>query len=556
MPISTACPQCQTEYNLADQMRGKRARCKKCQQPFTVQGQGTTSSDKPVDVEIVATDITEERLQGPDRPVKPVPVVVAPIKANAGRPAARRPIPTETGEPRKSSQSTYLLIGAGVGLFLLLALGSGLVYYIVRQKSQEVVNSLDEGKAPAGGAEFKVQLNGQELKVVMPDLPKRDLVVPNPQGGLPAVPPVALQVKPQQKKEYTTVDEALADLKANDASQRAAAANWLATTEVQVDRQGEVAGKLEPLINDNNGWVHDAAARALAAWATKDSVPALLKALDNQSGTVKQAAMDGLVRLKDERAAAPLAQKLTNFFERGNASKALQALGPVAEKEVVKYFFDKDGGVREEARKLLSGYNTKGTVILVQAAVDMKSDESDRRRNAVNWVSQQKSVDEENQAVVARALEPLLNDNNGSIRDDALKALKYWGSKANLPAIIRMTDHSDVRVRGLALDTLSNFKEEEAVKAIVLHLDNHLDRQAASTALQAIGPSAEKTVLPYLSDKDSAVRVETCRILGAIGTSQSIRHLQSLFLQDKSKDVQTAATNAINAIEGRLKGKP
>src|SRR5207253_362093 len=36
MPVTTTCPSCQTVYNLADSLRGKKVRCKECQEPFVV----------------------------------------------------------------------------------------------------------------------------------------------------------------------------------------------------------------------------------------------------------------------------------------------------------------------------------------------------------------------------------------------------------------------------------------------------------------------------------------------------------------------------------------
>src|SRR5262245_57638309 len=37
MPIATQCPDCGEKYNLADRQAGKKVRCKKCQNTFTVE---------------------------------------------------------------------------------------------------------------------------------------------------------------------------------------------------------------------------------------------------------------------------------------------------------------------------------------------------------------------------------------------------------------------------------------------------------------------------------------------------------------------------------------
>src|SRR5439155_26114334 len=169
-------------------------------------------------------------------------------------------------------------------------------------------------------------------------------------------------------------------------------------------RQAAVAQTLEPFLDDRQ--VRDHAAKALVVWATKDSVPALIRALDSDSGSVKQSAMDAIAKLKDARAAAPLAKRLKDFFDRASASKALLALGSVAEKDVVKYAFDSDRGTQTEARKLLDNYQTKNGVYVTQAIEDLKSGDNGHRQQAADWL-EKAPVEETQQNDVAKALEPL-----------------------------------------------------------------------------------------------------------------------------------------------------
>src|SRR5260370_37599418 len=78
--------------------------------------------------------------------------------------------------------------------------------------------------------------------------------------------------------------------------------------------------------------------------------------------------MEALGRLKDERGVAPIAQRLTSVHDRSYASKALQAMGPMAEKEVAKYLEDKDAGVQREACKILKVIGTKASIPALETA--------------------------------------------------------------------------------------------------------------------------------------------------------------------------------------------
>src|SRR5262249_43603123 len=95
----------------------------------------------------------------------------------------------------------------------------------------------------------------------------------------------------------------------------------------------------------------------LVVWATRAEVPALLNVLDHESGVVRAAALEALGNLKDQRAVAPVALRLLQG-DRGHAGKALRAMGPMAEKEVLKYLRDTDAGVRAEACKVLKRIGT------------------------------------------------------------------------------------------------------------------------------------------------------------------------------------------------------
>jgi HEAT repeat protein len=90
------------------------------------------------------------------------------------------------------------------------------------------------------------------------------------------------------------LDEALADLRSGSGSQLREAVRRLANAVPVENRRAEVAKTLEPLLTNQDHFVRVPAAKALAAWGTKDNVPALIAALGDRDVFMRNAAMTGL----------------------------------------------------------------------------------------------------------------------------------------------------------------------------------------------------------------------------------------------------------------------
>jgi HEAT repeat protein len=181
----------------------------------------------------------------------------------------------------------------------------------------------------------------------------------------------------QEKGPARNADELtrlMGDLKSPDAEPRVKAAQRLQKTKPDEGRRREVAALLAGNLKDKNDATREAAARALVTWATRADVPALLDAIDDHSGGVRAAVMEALGNLKDERAVSPVALRLTTG-DRGHAAAALQKMGPMAEKEVLKYLDDQDGGTRTEACKVLQRIGTRESLPALEA---LKARERDR----------------------------------------------------------------------------------------------------------------------------------------------------------------------------------
>ncbi|HXG10575.1 MAG TPA: HEAT repeat domain-containing protein [Gemmataceae bacterium] len=313
------------------------------------------------------------------------------------------------------------------------------------------------------------------------------------------------------------IDDAIGALKSLDAGRRQKAAAFLAITTPDERRQAEVARALEPLLNDNHPQSREAAARALAIWATRDNVPALLQALDHPAPEVRRYAMQALGKVQDERAVAPLAQRLADHTQRTEASAALQKIGPIAEKEVVKLMNHPDHFTREEARRLVRLYGTKENVWLPQVLTDLEAAEADRRRHAAEWLAQARP-DPLNQLKVARALEKALQDSNDQVRVAVARALGVWATRDSLERLIAALNDRSHQVRGEIMLALAKLQDPRAAAALAQRLvAEPSDRFNAANALQQMGPVAEPEVKKLLTHADFGVRHEAGRILKGLG---------------------------------------
>jgi len=164
----------------------------------------------------------------------------------------------------------------------------------------------------------------------------------------------ANEPKPLQASERAKL---LRDLKAKDEWAVRNAADRLAKAPASGDAE-EFAAVLTPLLSDRNNWIRTSAAKALVNWATTNSAPALRTAVGDNDLWLRKAAMEALARFPSPENAQAIAARLLELGDRGDAVKALETIGPVAEPAVLAYLKDRDGWVRLEACKLLGRIGT------------------------------------------------------------------------------------------------------------------------------------------------------------------------------------------------------
>ena len=72
----------------------------------------------------------------------------------------------------------------------------------------------------------------------------------------------------------------------------------------------------------------------------------------------------------------------------------------------------------------------------------------------------------------------------------------------------------------------------------------------AEDSLKAMGPAAEKAVLPYVNNRDGGVSVAALHVLKAVGTKASLDALQTA-AHDHNPSVAAAAAEAAQAVKDR-----
>jgi HEAT repeat protein len=356
-------------------------------------------------------------------------------------------------------------------------------------------------------------------------------------------------------KSDVIAGEAQRRLDSNEPDVQRSALAWFAENGPSEESKREAVAKvLIRHLDDLTPDTRTTAVRGLKLWATKSCLPKLLEFArrEEKAPFGNDVLLEVLAQFKDETAAEAIAIQLTNFHVRvgGKVRQALLNMGPVATKAVLGYLNHPDGGVQNEARELCRLLNISPDRQLEQTVTDVGAAEIARRRAALQSLTKLQVI-QASRDKVARALnEPLLDSDNG-IRQEALNAVKIWGSKANTATLVKVLQGKDGD-KGRVIEILGILKDPEAAPVLAKSLTNFFERGPASKALKAIGSAAETAVIECLKSADGQVRGEACRILAEIGTLKSLVALDAaarFWRQDVG--FVREAINAYNQIKAR-----
>jgi S1-C subfamily serine protease/HEAT repeat protein len=377
--------------------------------------------------------------------------------------------------------------------------------------------------------------------------------------------------------------ELLADLKSPNRMTRVEA-TWDLRKQLPLFRREDVRSGLRLLLDERDPEVRMEAARQLVMCDGREAAPALAKLLKDESLPVHLAELRLIGELKDARVAEALVARLPTR-DGSHAAAALESMGASAEKAVLAHLADKDPETHHEVINVIKAIGTAASLPALdelapsdprarqaaqvirerlplradewpQAMEDLKSNNINRSSRALRRLAYTPPV-EDRRAEVFTQLESLCENNpeqdTEAKKSLRVKALARWGGKAAVPALVREVQRGYPQFADEAINALVELKDEAAAAAVVKWVGplDH-DRRAAQ-ALMAMGPVAEKSVIPLLGHADPQFAAEACWILAEIGGRDSIAPLAKA-VNNSNPGLSRAATVALGAIEARAGG--
>jgi len=189
---------------------------------------------------------------------------------------------------------------------------------------------------------------------------------------------------------------------------------------------------------------------------------------------------------------------------------------------------------------------------------ELKSDNEDHRHIAYRWL-RQAEPNHPRRGEVTKILEERVALYRAQVfgDDEFFDAYFRWATRDNYPWLSNMARNEEFTVWGNArrhrsMEVLGKLKEERAVEDIARNLESIHHRDPAYRALLVMGPVAEKKLQPLLLDPNAALRHHVARLLGDIGTRESLSALDNA-AQKHAQDGQFVehVKRARQAIEGR-----
>ena len=184
------------------------------------------------------------------------------------------------------------------------------------------------------------------------------------------------------------------------------------------------------------------------------------------------------------------------------------------------------------------------------ALEDLKSTDRPKRAAGADQLAKAYVPLPAQRAEVSKALEGQVTDKDIWAANAALRALQLWGGPECVPAVLRAVEHNFTR--GEALNVLANYKDPAAAVAIANMLPSPGGRVFAVNALKAMGPVAEKAVIPFVTGKNGFAAREACNILKEIGTTECIPILTEA-ANSNNAFINGYARDTLKVVQARLK---
>jgi S1-C subfamily serine protease len=180
--------------------------------------------------------------------------------------------------------------------------------------------------------ELRLPVRGAPPQVAGPAGPNKPPPAFNP--GNPGQPALPDNGQPLTKDEWP---RALEEIKLASHPRRAAGFRRIAATPPEEERRAAVVAELETGLGDRWPDARIAAAKGLAKWGGKKSIPAYARSLEGlDASNFHGEVLEILAGFKDDEATAVIAKRVPNFFDSARAVQALKLLDPpMAEKALL-----------------------------------------------------------------------------------------------------------------------------------------------------------------------------------------------------------------------------
>ncbi len=152
----------------------------------------------------------------------------------------------------------------------------------------------------------------------------------------------------------------------------------LANLAVVTKRQQKVGEIFLHYAANGDSFDQRAAIRGLTNWATKKHVPEMILLLTSEDEEIRwperKEIITTLSRFKSPQVCRAIASRLMHFTEEDEASEALIAIGPAAEKAVAKILDHKSEGARGAAAEILKVIGTRKSLAALKKALQEEPD--------------------------------------------------------------------------------------------------------------------------------------------------------------------------------------
>jgi hypothetical protein len=184
---------------------------------------------------------------------------------------------------------------------------------------------------------------------------------------------------------------------------------------------------------------------------------------------------------------------------------------------------------------------------VTRSLIELENADNQSKKRAAQRL--ERTTPDDQVAAVVTALLPILNDDDGFLVSDVIKALAVWHTPEVVPALIERLSDNRFNVRHEAIKALGKIKDVKAVEPLIERFSE--DGFQVEAALKDMGPIAEPALITRLRDRSADVRRKVCKVLEEIGGKDTLKAMDAL-PQDPDLGTRMAAANAYKQILARV----